>query len=88
MALLEAASWGLPIVTTAVGSIGDHFVDGVSSRLVGPGDVDALAAAMGSLFDPDRRAALASGARAVRDALGVEGYCARLAEVYRTLART
>jgi len=64
MALLEAMSTGLPPVAfdcpTGPGEVID---DGVNGRLVPPGDVGALAAALSELIeDPDRRRAMGTEA--------------------------
>jgi glycosyltransferase involved in cell wall biosynthesis len=47
--LLEAAASGLPIVATNVGGTPEILTDGVSARLVPPGDPTALAAAIAEL---------------------------------------
>ena len=64
MALLEAMSTGLPPVAfdcpTGPGEVID---DGVNGRLVPPGDIGALAAALSELIeDPDRRRAMGTEA--------------------------
>jgi glycosyltransferase involved in cell wall biosynthesis len=41
--ILEAMSFGLPIITTPVFGISEQVVDGVSALLYSPGDVDKLA---------------------------------------------
>ncbi|MGH8236536.1 MAG: glycosyltransferase family 4 protein, partial [Steroidobacteraceae bacterium] len=46
MALLESMAWGLPVISTAVGSIPEHVRDGVQGLLVQPGDVSELAGAI------------------------------------------
>jgi glycosyltransferase involved in cell wall biosynthesis len=77
MALLEAMSWGLPVIATPVGGIPqvvDHEVNGL---LVGAGDTDGLAAQIERLLaDPALRERLGASARArietdfsLRDAL-------------------
>ena len=50
LAVLEAASAGLPIIATDVGDVG-NVLDGGAGLLVEPGDPDALAEAMNGLMD-------------------------------------
>lgn len=67
LAVLEAMAAGKPVVATAVGGTDEAAVDGVCGRLVEPGNVDALAAAINSTL-ADRtlmsRYALAGRSRA------------------------
>ena len=46
MSVLDAWSYGLPVITTPVGGIPDVAKDGENMLLFNPGDVDALAACM------------------------------------------
>jgi glycosyltransferase involved in cell wall biosynthesis len=63
--LLEAMSYGVPVVGSRVGGIPDIIVDGATGLLVPPGDPAALAAALRHLAaDPDLRAQLGSAGRA------------------------
>ncbi len=56
-AILEGMAAGLPVVAASVGGIPELVADGVSGRLVPPGDADALARALTELLDfPDRAA--------------------------------
>ena len=64
VALLEAMAYGKPIVATRVGGIPDVLADGTEGVLVPPGDVAALAAAVGELVgDPDRARELGRAAK-------------------------
>lgn len=66
VALLEAMSAGLPVVTTEV-ETGTSWVvqDGVTGSVVSPRDSEALAAALRALLlDPERRAALGAAGHA------------------------
>jgi glycosyltransferase involved in cell wall biosynthesis len=65
LAVLEAMSAGLPVVSTKVGGVADLVVDGVTGRLVAPGDRASLAGAVESLLDdPYLRGRLGQAARA------------------------
>jgi glycosyltransferase involved in cell wall biosynthesis len=62
--LLEAAASGLAIVATDVGGTREMLEDGVSARLVPPGDAVALANTISALLrDPPERRRLAVAAR-------------------------
>ena len=57
--LLEAMLAGLPIAATRVSAVPEIVVDGETGLLVDPGDVKALADALGGLLaDPTRAQAL------------------------------
>lgn len=69
MAVAEAIARGLPVVSTATGSIPDIVVDG-SGVLVPPGDLVRFATALGAVVnDPALRARMAAGATRVRERL-------------------
>ncbi len=62
VALMEAMALGLPVITTATGSI-TELVDDRCGRVVPQGDIDAIAAALAELArDPQLRAELARAA--------------------------
>ena len=63
-ALLESMAAGAPTVATRVGGTPEAIADGRNGVLVPPGDVAALASAIGRLLDsPDMAAALGRAAR-------------------------
>jgi glycosyltransferase involved in cell wall biosynthesis len=64
--LLEAGVAGLPVISTSVGDIPFVLQNGRSGLLVNPGDPDALARAMGEMYDlsPSERAQLGTNLRA------------------------
>lgn len=64
LALVEAMSFGLPVVVSAVGGIPEVVTDDVDALLVPPSDATALATALRSLIsDPDLRRRLGDAAR-------------------------
>ncbi len=64
LAILEAMACGLAVVTTEVGGNAESVRDGVTGRVVGPGDADRLGAAMAELLlDPERRRAMGERGR-------------------------
>jgi len=75
----------VPVVATASGGIGDVVRDGVTGRLVPPGDPRALADAVtGLLRDPAAAEGLAQAARADVDARYAPSAIARTFDgVYR-----
>lgn len=82
---LESLACGTPIVGTTVGGIPEIVRDGVTGRLVPPGDDEALASALMELLaDGDRRAAMGAAARemVVRE-FSWDTIADRSVEVYR-----
>ena len=62
--LLEAAAAGLPMIATAVGGTPEIVEDGMSARLIPPGNPSVMAEAIISLrFDDQQRKQLAANAR-------------------------
>ena len=64
VSILEAMSWGLPIVSTDVGAIAEAVRDGVDGVIIKPGDTDALQAAIIRLVEsPALRERMGQAAR-------------------------
>ena len=83
--VMEAASQGLPIVATDFAGIPEFVRDGVEGLLVPPGDVAALAAALGELAGaPEKRAVLGEAAYArLTDAFSAAAGLDRVAAMLR-----
>lgn len=88
MVLSEAGAVGLPLVSTAVGAIGEIAVDNETGLLVPPGDVAALAAALERLaVDVDLRRQLGETARTtVIERFDAATNARRLVELLRDVA--
>jgi glycosyltransferase involved in cell wall biosynthesis len=85
LGLLEAMRCGLPVVATSVGGVPDAVEEGVTGRLVAPGDPGQLGDRLGELLaDAEVRARFAAAA-AVRAAtrFDVERMVDEVAELYR-----
>jgi glycosyltransferase involved in cell wall biosynthesis len=85
LVLLEAMAAGLPVVAFAIDGVRDVLTDGTEARLVAPGEVSALAAALGSLLpDAAQRLRLGRAARETVEARhGFATVVERLEAVYR-----
>jgi glycosyltransferase involved in cell wall biosynthesis len=85
MALLEAMSWGLPVITTPVGGIPQVIENEVNGLLVPPGDVDAIAAAIARLMrEPALRERLGKAARqTIERSYSLDASVERLVQIYR-----
>lgn len=86
--VMEAMACGLPVVATAVGGVPELVVDNTTGRLVGPGEPNALGAAiLGYLNSPEQRASHGRAARAraleqFRMEVTVRGYEQLYRELY------
>lgn len=87
VSILEALQMGTPVIATACDGIPEDLADGVDALLVAPGDPSALARALiAVLRDPNRRAALATGARrAYERGFTAERFTQALAQTYAEL---
>lgn len=86
VAVLEAMAWGRPVVASAVGGVSELIEDGVSGRLVPPGDVEALTGAIRELtLSESLRIHMGAAARAAfeRGEFRVEATVARTLSVYK-----
>jgi glycosyltransferase involved in cell wall biosynthesis len=88
LTVLEAMTYGCPVVATNVGSVPDAIEDGVTGLLVPPRDLDALTAALERLLD-DRALAERLGAAAhetVASRFSVERMVEETLRAYETAA--
>lgn len=85
MALLEAMSWGLPVIATAVGGVPEMITHEVNGLLVAPGDIAGLAAAISRLMsDAGLRVRLGNAAReTIATRFSLNTAFERLLEIYR-----
>ncbi|WP_334771189.1 glycosyltransferase family 4 protein [Nostoc sp.] len=83
MALLEAMSWGLAVITTAVGGIPEIVTQDQNGLLVSPGDIQQLSKAMQSLIgDENLRISLGNNARVRVKHLDINDYLVSLKYIY------
>lgn len=89
LAAMEAARLGTPIVATDVGGTGELVRDGISGRLVPPGDPAALAEAVEDvLSDPEKRKRFVAGARQTLESeFNTEMMLDRLKTIYLEVPR-
>ena len=82
--LMEAMAAGLPVIATRVAGTGELVEDGVSGRLVPPGDSETLAQAIDALAtDPDLRCRMGEAGRArVRSDFDCQSEARRLAGLF------
>ena len=87
LVLLEAMSFGLPVIATPVGGIADYVSHEDNGLLVPPGDVDALAGSIQALAaDPGLRARLGEAARRrIDEQASAETIARRWREIYAEL---
>ena len=88
LVLLEAMAFGLPVIATPVGGIGDYVRQEETGLLVSPRDVDSIADAIATLArDPGMRVRLGEAGRELVQAQGGNHVLAkRWREVYDRLA--
>lgn len=88
MALLEAMSWGLAVITTPVGGNGEVVIPQQTGLLVNPGDIQALADQLELLVkDRSLRLKLGKNAREFVTPLDINNYNRSLANLYQLALR-
>ncbi len=90
MAIIEAFSWGLPVIATPINAIVDVVQHERNGLLVEPGDVDGLTEALSRLLDDDSLR-LRLGAAALEDHVryySTESYVRRMTTLWHAAAAT
>lgn len=88
MAILEAMSWGLPIISTPVGGIPELVIPNENGLLVEPGDIQQLSIAIQSLItNEELRLAMGRKARERVIPLDIKSYVNSLSDVYRSVLK-
>jgi glycosyltransferase involved in cell wall biosynthesis len=83
MALLEAMSWGLPVITTPVGGIREVVVDNQTGILVTPGNIHELTSRIESLINNAvLRLNIGRAARETTAAFSIDKYSKSLFALY------
>ena len=86
IAILEAMAVGLPVISTSIGSI-PEVVQEANGRIIAPGDVEALRAAIRELAGSEtlRETIGRFNARQAREKYSVERTMEEIASVYRRM---
>ncbi len=88
MAILEAMSWGLPVISTPVGGIPELITSNENGLLVEPGDIQQLSVAMQSLIiNEELRLILGRTARERVMPLDIKIYLNSLLDIYRSVLK-
>jgi glycosyltransferase involved in cell wall biosynthesis len=88
MAMLEAMSWGLPVISTPVGGIPEVIIEGQNGFLIQPGNVDELTQAMHQLVsDTEMCQAMGQNARQTVEPLDIRAYCKELIALYQLVVK-
>lgn len=86
MAILEAMSWGLPVISTPVGGIPELVIPNKNGLLVEPGDIQQLSIAMQALItNEELRLKMGRTARESVIPFDIKNYLNSLLEVYRSV---
>jgi glycosyltransferase involved in cell wall biosynthesis len=88
MAILEAMSWSLPVITTPVGGIPELIISNENGLLVNPGDIEQLSKLMESLIENEAlRLSLGRAARETVTAFDIKKYWSSIEDIYDSAMR-
>ena len=86
LAVIEYMAHGKPVITTDNGAQPEYLTNGVDGIMTPPDDVDALAAAIKSLSDAQRRQAIGKAAqKTFEEQLAYPVFTERIENVYKTV---
>ena len=86
MALLEAMSWRMPVITTPVGGIPEIVTHKENGLLVKPGNIQELAASMQILIDDESlRANMGNAAYTKVSLLDIDNYIHDILDIYHSV---
>jgi UDP-glucose:(heptosyl)LPS alpha-1,3-glucosyltransferase len=84
LVVLEALAMGVPVISTAFNGACEIMTEAKHGHILpDPADVDALAAAITNLLNPEVRREMSDACMALRPALSFETHMDRLEEIYR-----
>ena len=88
ISVLEAMSYGMPVISTRVGDIEDAVIEGENGFLINPGDVESLAERIVWMKDKQRWDRLSNGARSIAETrFDIMRFYERLSEVWKEAAK-
>ncbi|MBX0313349.1 glycosyltransferase [Planococcus glaciei] len=83
MSILEALSYGIPVISTKVGSIDEAIVDGVNGYLIEPGDIHALSMRISELAATQSLMSMRQASRKIaEEKFGNEQYFKEMEKIY------
>lgn len=86
MSVLEAMSWGLPVIASPVGGIPEVVQHGFNGLLVPPTDIPAIAQAMQDLIENEPlRLQMGANARSSVEHLDITHYWQKLYQIYESV---
>ena len=87
IAVLEAMSYGMPIISTQVGDLAELVKDGVNGYLIQPGNIEALSKCILLMTDKQRWEKFSYMSRAiVEEKFSMELFYSRLLEIFKQTA--